>query len=63
MDGIFGFLFFYDKFTQCSSGCPETCYVDQAGLKLTRLHLAFPSQVQHHKTIDGIFEVVFWGGN
>jgi hypothetical protein len=31
---FFFFFFFWDRVFLCSSGCPETHSVDQAGLKL-----------------------------
>jgi hypothetical protein len=31
---VFLFVFFWDRVSLCSSGCPGTHFVDQAGLKL-----------------------------
>jgi hypothetical protein len=31
---VFCFLFFWDRVSLCSSGCPGTHFVDQAGLEL-----------------------------
>ena len=33
------FCFLFEKSSLCRPGCPETCYVDQAGLKL-KIHLS-----------------------
>jgi hypothetical protein len=30
---------FWDKVSLCRLGCPGTCYVDQASLQLTEIHL------------------------
>jgi hypothetical protein len=39
---VYRFLFLWDRVSLCSPGWPETHYVDQAGLKLTEIHLALP---------------------
>jgi hypothetical protein len=38
---IFIFLFFRDRVSQCSPGCPGTHFVDQAGLGITRLRFLY----------------------
>jgi hypothetical protein len=38
---LFVCFIFQDRVSLCSPGYPETCFVDQAGLKLTAIH--FPS--------------------
>jgi hypothetical protein len=43
--GCFGFgfgFFFRDRVSLCSSGCPGTHFVDQAGLELREIHLPLP---------------------
>jgi hypothetical protein len=43
-----------DRVSLCSSGCSRTCSVDQAGLKLTEIHLPLPTiagiKGLHHHT-------------
>jgi hypothetical protein len=39
---IFLVLVFQDRISQYSAGCPVTCFVDQAGLKLREIHLPLP---------------------
>jgi hypothetical protein len=57
-------LFFRDKVSLCSPGCPETHSVDQAGLELRNLP-ASASQVlgfkgmHHHTWLGGFFVFVF----
>ena len=38
---LFLFLFFRDRVSLCSPGCPETYFIDQAGLEL-KIHLPLP---------------------
>ena len=40
----FLFLFFQDRVSLCSPGCPGTRSVDQAGLELTEIHLPLPPE-------------------
>jgi hypothetical protein len=54
MSGLLLRLIVLDRVNLCSSGCPETISVDQAGLELTEVHLLLSSRVlglkvyQHH---------------
>jgi hypothetical protein len=36
------FVFVFDRVSLCSLGCPETHFVDPAGLKLTEICLPLP---------------------
>jgi hypothetical protein len=48
---IFVVVVLQDRVSLCSSGCPRIHFVDQAGLKLTEIHLSLPaSQVLELKT-------------
>ena len=35
-------LFFWDKISLCSFGCPGAHFVEQSGLRLTKIHLPLP---------------------
>jgi hypothetical protein len=35
-------VFFWDRVSLCSSGCPRTHYIDWPGLKCTEIHLPLP---------------------
>ena len=37
-------VLFFKTRTLCSTGCPGTHYVDQAGLELTEIHLPLPPE-------------------
>ena len=48
----FEFFFFQDRLSLCNSpGCPETCFVDQAGPKLTEICASPPPPSLH---------LIFW---
>jgi hypothetical protein len=36
---------FPDRVSLCNPGCPGTCFVDQAGLRLTEIHLLWIKNV------------------
>jgi hypothetical protein len=62
---FFGFLFFRDRVSLCSPGCPGTHFLDQAGLEFRNLP-ASASQVLGLKACATMpswcqpFEVQFW---
>lgn len=46
------YLLHSERVSLCSSCCPETSYVSQAGLELTEIHLPLPSteiKCVHHQ--------------
>jgi hypothetical protein len=38
------FFSFQNRVSLCSPSCPGTCFVDQAGLELTEIHLPLPPE-------------------
>lgn len=49
-------LYCFETRAHCSPGCPETCYVDQAGLRFTEISL--PLCTTQHSAAGFIFESV-----
>lgn len=41
---LLGFVF-QDRVSLCSPGCPETCFINQAGLELAEILLLLPPKV------------------